>query len=858
MARQVQPMPSPRPAEASTAAPPRELALALYGFAFLSGAAALAYQVTWAKLLSLTFGGSTLATSAVVGGFLGGMGVGAWGYHLVQERVGAPLRIYALIEFGIAIAAAALTACFWVLPEVFARVASGIPAGLAADLFRVASVIVLLLVPSALMGATYPALCATIITTREGVDRHLGALYGINTLGAAAGALLAGLLLIPALGSVATVGTGVLFNLSVGGAALLLSRRLTTGPAAARPAAEDTAIPTQLSYRLTGTVILLSGFATLSYEILWFRALRYLVGNSTFALTIILVVFLLGLGFGALPLRRIVARGQSELDLARCQLAIAVLAALGIGLTSLLASSPGLSRSISVFSPAVQALPWWTRLAIHGGIALALMLPATLAMGLSFPLASRLFLGDARRVGSRVGTAYLLANVGSIVGAVSAAVLLLPTLGTVGGTRAIVSLNLLLGIFILAELPVPTPRQLRIVAIAAAAAFATALVFPDRIRFPVDVEIEFEEENDMGTVQVVHDRDEPRRKAMSIDGTIIGVSPGWHPTIHSKQILIAHLPLSIDRRLRSVVQIGLGSAGTIEALASYPTLERIEAVEINPAVVRGSQRFAESKAAADPRVRVVTEDAIHFLLRSRRTYDLVISDGKQNADFSGNAKLLSREFYALALARLSERGIFVQWLPVDTLHSDFRSILRTAAEVFPELELFVDPPGSVVLVGARQPLADRPRLPASAPEWTRAARDLAPFGMPSREQMWMRWMASRDAILEAVATAPLSTWNHSPVEFGAYRASAEELGRAAASNLALLMEIHQRSRAEGDTGFGAADPATRRAHDLVRRAYLRLFEGKPSEAGRLAREALAASPKDPMAKRALTVIGAEG
>ncbi len=830
------------------------LALTLYGLAFFSGAAALAYQVTWARILSLTFGSSTLATSAVVGGFLGGMGVGAWSYHLVQERVGAPLRVYALIEFGIAATTAALTACFWLLPSVFASVASAIPAGLLMDFFRVTSVVALLLVPAALMGATYPALCASLIATREGVDRHLGMIYGVNTLGAAIGALVAGLLLIPAVGSAATVATGNSLNVCVGAVAFLLSRRLAGGRPARSSLPAETAIPTELSYRLTGTVILLSGFATLSYEILWFRALRYLVGNSTFALTIILVVFLLGLGFGALPLRRVVARGRPELDLARCQLGIAVLAALGIGATSLLASSPELSQAISVFSPAVQSLSWWSRLAIHGGLALVLMLPATLLMGLSFPLASRLFLGDARLVGRRVGSAYLLANVGSILGAVSAAMLLLPRLGTVGGTRAVVALNFLLGVAVLAELRLPAARPWRSVGLALALMVTSTVIFPERIRFPVEVEIEFEEENDLGTVQVMRDPRQQRLKAMAIDGTIIGVSRGWHPSIYSKQVLIAHLPMALDERLRNVVQIGLGSGGTLDALTSYAALERIDAVEINPAVLRGSRLFDESRAEADPRVRVVVEDAIHFLLGNRHAYDLIISDGKQNADFSGNSKLLSREFYRLALSRLSDRGLFVQWLPADTLHSDFRIILRTAADVFPELEVFVDLPASVVVVGARQPLAGRPLRSAAGFARLRAARDLAPFGIPDLEQLLLRWTASRHAVLAAVGPGPLSTWNHSSVEFGAYRADIEDLGRATGRNLSLLIEAHDRHRSGEVPGFGTFDAATQEAHDLVRRAYLSLFERNASEAEHLVRAALAVRPDDPMAKRALALF----
>ena len=782
-------------AEAVTTRRGSPLARVLYALAFLSGSAALTYEVAWAKLLSLTFGSTTLAASAVVGGFLGGMGIGAWLYHRVQGRVASPLRTYASIEIGIALAAAALTAGLPHLPAAFASLSGGIPSGPPMTLFRVVSVLLLLLVPAALMGATYPALCTCLIGTREEVDRHLGMLYGVNTLGAAAGALVAGLFLVPAFGLAASVAVGNALNLLVGISAFALSRGSTGDAIAPTATAAQRTIPTELPHRLTGAVILLSGFATLSYEILWFRALRYLVGNSTFALTIVLVVFLLGLGFGALPLRRVVARGRPELDLARCQFGIALLAALAIGVMMLMLSRPDLNATLSVFSLAFRTLPWEQRLLVHGALALALMLPATLLMGLSFPLASRLFIGDVRLLGRRVGGAYLLSNLGSILGAILAAAWLLPRLGTVGGTHLVIGVNFLLGLALLLRLRLSVGRRLAEAGGVLVAVVALLLVFPERTTFQggfrlPGVALAFEEENDLGTVEVLQDSARPELKGISIDGTFIGASSGWYPSIYSKQLLIAHLPMLLDARLRSALQIGLGSASTLDALASHPGLERIDCVEINPAVVRGSRLFEESAVYRDPRVRVVVEDALHFLVRGGEPYDLIVSDGKQNEDFSGNAKLLSRDFYALARSRLSPRGLFVQWISSNYLHADFRIILRTIAEVFPELAVFIDPPGSMILVASLEPLEARPRISREAFEKGRISRDLRRLGIPGPEHFLRRWMADREPLLEAAGPGPLNTWDQAILEFAPYRASPREQARASADNLRLLIRAH--------------------------------------------------------------------
>jgi spermidine synthase len=839
----------------------RGLARWLYLLAFLSGAAALAYEVTWAKLLSLTFGRTILAASAVVGGFLGGMGIGAWLYHLVQERVGRPLRIYAAIEVSIAITAAGLTLVFEDLPGTFATLFHGIPPGLPMNLFRVVSVFFLLLVPAALMGATFPALCTSVIRSRQEVDRHLGMIYGLNTVGAAAGALVAGLFLIQALGLRGTVLVGNGLNLLVGVSALLLARRFReTGEARSEPGAE-TAIPTALPFWLTGAVILLSGFATLGYEILWFRALRYLAGNSTFALTIVLVVFLLGLGFGALLLRRIIARGKAELDLARCQLGIAVLGTLAIGIIAALVSWPPSAGALSDTSLGVRALPWWLRLLLHGGLSMVLMLPATLLMGLTFPLASRLFLGDVRRLGRRVGGAYLLSNVGSILGAVLAAMAILPLLGTVAGTRLLAAVNLALGITLLFSIQLPTRERLWEAARASLVLLLLILIFPERVHFMglvtdqlKGVTFTFEEEGDLGTVQVLEDRKQPSFKGMTIDGVIIGASRGWNFAVYSKQLLIAHLPMLLDTRIHSALQIGLGSASTLDALATYPTLDRIDCVEINDAVVRGSRLFEESRVFEDPRVRVIAEDALHLLLRSREAYDVVVSDGKQNAEMASNWKLLSREFYSLALSRLSEHGLFVQWIPIHSLHSDFRIILRTSAEVFPALDVFYDPPTSVILVGGRHPLLGRPRMSRASYEKLRVASDLRGFLIPGPSDLLRRWIAGREQVLESVGTAPLNTWDRAPLEFAPYQASAEELARSGAENVRLLVSAYQRARPLAPAEFRSPNQSWARATELVHQASMKRQEKDAPAASELVGQALAESPGHPMAVRILKLL----
>ena len=227
-----------------------------------------------------------------------------------------------------------------------------------------------------------------------------------------------------------------------------------------------------------GTLLFAAGFATLAYEILWFRALRYLVGNSTYALSLIFAVFLLGLGLGALVYRPILRRFRAEAILGVSQLLIAVLAVAAIGLEVWILADPELTQRLSIYSKVVQAREWWRRLALASGLGMAVMLPPALLMGLAFPLASRLFLGRVEGLGPRIGLATLLSNLGSIAGSLGATLLILPALGTLRGTLAVALVNLALGAAVLSRLEWPAVRRSVGVALPAGAILAALLLFP--------------------------------------------------------------------------------------------------------------------------------------------------------------------------------------------------------------------------------------------------------------------------------------------------------------------------------------------------------------------------------------------
>ncbi len=836
----------------------RTSARLVYLLSFVSGATALIYEITWAKMLALTFGSTTLSAAAVIAGFMGGMGIGAWLYPWIGRRTHRPLLVYGALELGIATSTALLTTTFYALPALFAAASDAIGSGSSLVALRFVVIFLLLLVPAMLMGATFPALCAVLIRTRQSVDHHLGMIYGVNTIGAAAGVLLAGLMLIERIGLKASVGVANALNLAVAISALLLLRTSLGSAGKRETKSSETAIPTQLPRWITGTVLLGSGFATLGYEIVWFRASRYLFGNSTYALTTVLFVFLAGLGVGSMLLRRTTRRASAERDLMLCQCAIAVLSVVAMGVLMLVLRSESMREHVSIFSQTVKGRPWWWRLTLQAGVATAVMFPAALFMGLSFPLASRLFLGDVRKLGERVGGAYLLANLGSILGSVLGAVLLLPVFGTLGGTKVLALTSVSMAALIAWTMRQQMQRVRLPLAAAMGIVIVAVIVYPHSLRLDgdlasheADYAIDYVEEGDLATVQVLTSKDRPDKKAMAIDGYPIGLSAAFvGDTVHRKQLLLAHLPMVLDTRIRHTLNVGLGSASTLHALASYPQLETLDCVEINEAVVRASRFFEEASVLEDPRTRITIDDAVHYLLRSRQSYDLIVSDGKQQISFSGNAVLLCREFYRYSLSRMSGHGLFVQWIPTAILSSDFQIHLRTACDVFPHVNVFYFAPGfptasgSAIMVGSREPLSGRPRMTEERYRASRAGTDLTGYIIDHPEALLAHWIGSKAEFQQVLGEGPLNTWDHLLLEYSAYKGTMKEWYLARFDNLRVLLEAANLAGASAANSVDLHGSPFWSSTRLIHHAFLESFRGKLDNARLLAERATTTNPDD--------------
>jgi len=832
--------------------------------AFISGAAALIYQVSWVKMLTLTFGSTTGAAAAVIAAYMGAMGLGAWLYKRWERLFHSPAWAYAVLEAGIALTAVAVSSVMYDLPGLYAGVSRHFDNRVVTDALRFLLTFLLLGVPAALMGATFPALSRVAIREQPEVHRYVGLVYGVNTLGAAVGVILSGFILIEAFGNMHSVWLAACANLVAAALAAVLALRLRPDvlPAQAQHPAPSKSRDPQHTIRVVLVITLLvSGFATMAYEILWFRAAKYLLGNSTNAMSLVLFVFLTGLGVGAVVHPLLARRGRPIAHLAVIQMLIAALALLAMALESYLLTNATTWSAISVFARDVLLMPWESRLLLTAGAGAVILLPPTLMMGLVFPLASSQLVDSVSLLGRRLGSAYLFATIGSVVGVIAAAQLILPSLGALGGTKLVAGMNLSLGI-LLAVVAWKSRDQRSYFALSILP-LAAALIFllPQHLSFIGEFEslggtrLLFEEEGDLATVKVA-EMPQQGWKGMTIDGYLIGTNRAFRgPTAH-KQLLLAHLPMALRPLSSRTLNIGLATGTTLASLASYPQVTSLDCVEISESVLRGSRLFEDSRVMDDPRTHVYIDDATHYLLRDTVRYDLIIADGKQNAQFPGNATLLSREFFAMMRDRLTERGMVVQWIPLAFPPSVFSIILRTFVGVFPYSAVYYFPPQNVLLVGALSPPDSTSSDTSRAWSGSRARDDLSPYHLSGPRELLAARVAEGSALVAVLGQGPINTWDRPLLEFMTYRAFRPgQVRRYFFDNVRLMMKASSPPLRNGGVPGPGTLQACRESARVMQTGFFELMRTQQAEAIRpFCTRALEINPQDSLAISLLSRI----
>ena len=795
----------------------RSRQLAAQAAFFLSGAAGLVYQVVWSRVLNEVFGISAHATTAVLATYLGGLALGSWALGRLADRVRRPLRLYGLLEIGVGATAVAGAWLVRAVEPAHAWAASRLaPDSAALLLLRILLASAVVLPPTFLMGATLPAMARAFVDRIGRLGRTLAFLYALNTAGAVAGSIAAGFALVRAFGIHPTLWIAVAVNVLVGAAALVLSRPVARpGPAPAPEREPPGRSPARGAWLLAAMA--LSGFASLSLEVLWTRMLVLVLGTSTYAFATMLSTFLVGIALGSALARPLLDRlAAPRRAFGWLQVAIAA---------TTLATLP-LVRVVIEDGPrwtAALGARWIGATAGQFGLSFLVMLVPTTLIGATFPLAARVWARELETLGGSIGQVYGANTLGNILGALAGGFLLLPLFGMQRGIALLVVANLAAaGCALLpGREEWSRPRSLLRSLPVLGGLWTCALLLgtwhpaplPSSAGAPRDT-LRYYREGLVSTVAVFQRADDGRQLLMTVDGITIGQS---NTGVDRKQQFLAHAPFLLETRpLRNVLSIGLGTGILIGEVARHPGVEHLVCVELSPSVIEGARLFAEHNGGVldDPRVRIVNDDGVSWLRRNRDAWDAVISDGKSRSGHAGNAVFYSEDYYRSARDHLAPGGIMAQWVPLDVTPDDLRTIVRTFVRVFPHAYLWLGP-RSCFLVGLDRPLAldlDHVQRVLDSPP----AAGLRRHGWRDASEVAAFLLADRASLQRWVGEGPVNSLERPILEFHALEDAAPE-GERVSANLAALAELRREgvrdARVAGAEARTAA--ATRAVGDLL-------------------------------------------
>jgi spermidine synthase len=710
----------------------------------LSGAAGLTYQVLWLRLLSLSFGVTTYAASAVLAGFMAGLALGSLLAGRLAGRSARPLRMLAFAEFTIALAGLLTIPAFGRLPAVSVALQN-----LAGDNFawltfvRFAGAFLVLVVPTTFMGATLPLVAASRLVREKRPAARIGAAYAANTAGAIAGALVTGFVLIGNIGINASFLVAVACNLGAATLALWLSHRTEspergiTGDAALLtepvPAPTRSDAPLHPVRRAVITVLAVSGLASLALEIVWFRILVQFIAATTYAFTTMLAAVLCGIALGSWIAAWLLRRERNWLQIFLWLQALTAIA---------------IVSSLTALGWTYEA-GWQTDGLVQASI--LAILPATLLMGVSFPIGISLWSNPPESSGGAssdmardVGGVYAANVCGAIAGALLGGFLLLPHLGS--RTSLIVCAGFYLACAALVAFVSPDRKRSGLmVAIASAIFIPVAATVPDPFlatlarRHGANEKILWREEGVQTTVSV--NRAENGDTVLYLDGL--------HQSNNSEDMVrlhrqIGHLPMALHKAPRRALVIGLGGGTTAGAVSRHPDVT-VDIVELSDSVRKASDFFnvANQNVLSQHGVHLRVDDGRNFLLRTTETYDVITADIIQPIH-AGAGLLYSVEYFTLAKNALAPDGLMLQWVGRRP-ETQYKLIVRSFQKAFPYTTAWL---GGGLLVGSKVPLSiSRAAFEAQrAHEATRQSLDSV--GLDSFEKL-LSWFSAGARSLQA-------------------------------------------------------------------------------------------------------------
>lgn len=789
---------------------------------FLSGLAGLMHEVVWAKLLANLTGSTAKSHAVVLSVFMGGLAIGAVLFGRRSDKRERPLLVYVWLELAIA-------AYCLVLP-LLAKGAGVIYEGLAAATFEQANLklalrlvlaLSVVLLPAVMMGGTLPVLARYLIDEVAQTRKAVASLYALNNIGAVIGSGAAGFFLLPELGIWSALAVASTMNVVAAGLVWAADRRAKYTPKIVSDPTPmlggDTYTPSQ--FRATLWALALSGFAAMGYEVVFLRVIALGFGSSNNSFTVMLMCFITGIGIGSWIVSLINVK-RPLWWLAASQAAVII---------SLVAITPMIERlPFYISSMRTQFLEWPKEpiafaaallpsgekgdgyehfLLFQAGYCFLMLLLPTVCIGFGFPLVSQIQARSVGSIGGTVGNTYAWNTTGNVLGVVITSLFLMPLMGMEGSFHfnlVLSSISVVLLVIAAVEASFVARTTLVVATVASIAVYATSGLQWSRVLRQGEGHLRLRKPAPPDADELLLSRHpasnyeawkkkyvrDPDPKAdgwdefflkEDADTNVMGVRRERLAAIYINSkgdastgpldmitfLLSGHIPMFFLEQPKNVMVVGHGSGVTTGAISIYPSVERIDVVEISKAVFDADYLFADSNhhVLANPKTHMYLDDARTFLRTVPRKYDLIVSQ-PSNPWIAGIGSLFTVDFFEDCRDRLTEGGIMMVWFHhYEQSNETIQLIIRTINEVFPHVQSFMTVESDVIGLASMTPLSSDFAAMERIFDLPEVRSDMARVGVYNLASILAYHGMSPARFKANIGEGPLNTDDHQRLEY---------------------------------------------------------------------------------------------
>jgi spermidine synthase len=789
------------------------VSLVVLGCFFFSGLASLVYQILWQRMIDKVVGSAPFAVAIVLSVFMGGLALGSWLAGRYIDRIASRRRLlalYGMVELAIGLYGLLLPFLIQVVKPAYVLAYDSLFAhSWLYRLFTFFGCSLLLIVPTTLMGVTLPLLCRFYVEHLRHIGARTGLVYGINTIGGAAGAALCGFFLIARFGVWGSILLAAGINVFIAAVCISVSRterplfaegmeERKAGPEARSldEGRSAEALPITDGWIVAWALLVfgISGFCSMGYEVFWTRLLGLIMGPTTYSFSVVVSTFIVGLALGNILFGWLADRVKETFRLLLVTQACAACLALLV--------SQFLGNSQFFFSKLIYTYQgdFGQRTLIQSTVLFFVLVGPTIFLGGTFPLVNRIYARSLPEIGRSIGTAYAVNTTGAILGSFAAGFVFIPLLGKEDGLRLTAGLQLLTALLPLAYGALRAGERIRasvasLVALLLAALLLANVPSWNHAALSRGWYKRFESFDEYFATTSWFDafwrgtskfaRHLAGRETVFYGDGIGGFTAveRWLSPIgrvnftllnsgkedassHADRLtqsLGAHVPLLLHPNPRKVMIVGLASGMTAGEVLLYP-VDQLDVLEINDQAAKAAQLFDpwNNACLSSPRTRVIVQDGRNHLELTKEKYDVIISE-PSNPWMAGMANLFTREYFETAKRRLTEAGIFVQWIhSYETDWPTFAMVGRTFADVFPEGLLVRTLSSDFLLVGFAGPRALDARTADSKGDYARQSKNIV-----LRDPRVIFDLILTDDLKTLFGPGPLHTDNWPRLEFAA-------------------------------------------------------------------------------------------